>query len=115
MSDDRHLSIQDVYNVIAEHMNKLDELWPDTEIHGPRKVHIVELIDAIKLKLSMVAEKNATRYESPFEKAAKKITGVDKLSRQPERQPPKVEAAQQKTTMQLAHEAAQSRMKRSTS
>ncbi len=109
MSDDRHLSISDVYNVVAEHMAKLDELWPDSEIHGPRKVHIVELIDAIKLKLAMVADKNASRYESPFERAAKKITGVS--LQQPSRQVQKDEPPpQQKTAMQQAHEAARARM-----
>lgn len=116
--DDKHLSIQDVYNVIAEHMTKLDVLWPDSELHGPRKVHIVELIDAIKLKLAMVAEKNMTRYESPFEKAAKKITGTSvKPTVRPSdqfgsQQDQKSEQQMNKTAMQMAHEQAQARMRR---
>lgn len=108
--DDRHLSVQDVYNVVTEHMTKLDVLWPDSDQFGPRKVHVVELIDAIKLKLAMVAEKNMTRYESPFEKAAKKITGVSSASvTRPKAPAPETES---KTAMQLAHEQAQSRMRR---
>lgn len=109
--DDRHLSVQDVYNVVAEHLVALDQLWPDAEPHGPRKVHIVELIDAIKLKLVMVAEKNASRYESPFEKAAKKITGTTATAvTRPRVDAPVVSA--DKTAMQLAHEQAQARMRR---
>lgn len=108
MNDDYLISVQDVQNVIAEHMSKLDELWPDSEIHGPRKVHMVELIDAIKLRLIFRAEKNASRYESAFEKAAKKITGLDKM---PQSKPP-IPEPPGKTAMQIAHEAAQARMKR---
>jgi hypothetical protein len=75
MIEDRQITVQDVYNVVREHMVSLDALWPDSDRHGPRKVHIVELIDSIKLKLIQRAEKNSNRYESPFETAAKKITG----------------------------------------
>lgn len=107
--DDRHLSVQDVYNVVAEHLVALDQLWPENEMHGPRKIHIVELIEAIKLKLAMTAEKNASRYESPFEKAAKKITGT---SMAPKPRPEQAPAEQGKSAMQLAHEAAQARMKK---
>lgn len=111
MSEDRLITVQDVYNVIAEHMQALDTLWPDSEQFGPRKVHIVELIDAIKLRLIARAEKNANRYESPFEKAAKKITGsTDKFEAQAQKsQQPAITG---KSAMQLAHEAAQTRIKR---
>jgi hypothetical protein len=113
IADDRLLSIQDVYNVVSEHMNALDHLWPDSEPHGPRKVHIVEIIDGIKLKLVQRAEKNASKYESPFEKAAKKITGTTaKFEPRPGHQSPKAEMPSEKTAMQIAHEAAQSRMKK---
>lgn len=110
IQDDRHLSVQDVYNVVTEHLNALDTLWPDAEQFGPRKVHVVELIDAIKLKLAMVAEKNASKYESPFQKAANKITGGAPVAR------PKHEntsaVPETKSAMQLAHEEAKARMKR---
>lgn len=104
------LRIDDIYNVITEHLSHLDSLWPDAETHGPRKVMIVELIEAIKLKLCMIAEKNMTRYESPFDKAARKITGTQikpKVS-PPETKPP---VTGDKTSMQLAHEAAQARIR----
>lgn len=109
-NDDFFISVQDVYNVIAEHMNKLDELWPEADIHGPRKVHIVELLDAIKLRLVARAEKNANKYESPFERAAKKITGSEKPVIRPKIGSPA--APEGKTAMQLAHEAAQARIKK---
>ncbi len=104
------LRIEDVYNAINEHMNHLDNLWPDADMHGPRKILIVELIEAIKLKLCMVAEKNMTRYETPFDKAARKITGTQtKPTVRPEKKPEPVST--DKTTMQLAHEAAQARIR----
>lgn len=104
-----HLSVQDVYNVIGEHLKALDVLWPDgQDMHPPRKVHVVELIDAIKLRLTQVAERNMTRYESPFEKAAKKITGVD-LRSQPK---PILQAAiDGKSELQTAHEAMRARIR----
>lgn len=113
MSEDQLITVQDVYNVIAEHLNALDALWPDSELHGPRKVHVVELIDAIKLRLVERAEKNATRYESAFEKAAKKITG-SKQYRPPSDDLKNQQAADAptKSAMQQAHEAAQARVKR---
>lgn len=113
MTDDQLITVQNVVNVIAEHMNKLDELWPDSEQFGPRKVHIVELIDAIKLRLIQQAEKNANRYESAFERAAKKITGTtrDLSKTKPQLKPPEPAKPAEKTAMQLAHEAAQSRMR----
>lgn len=107
MSNEYILTVDNVYNIVDEHMNKLDELWPDAEPHGPRKVHIVELIDAIKLRLIQQAEKNAARYESAFEKAAKKITGY-KEPVQKKDEPP---VPNGKTAMQMAHDAAQARIK----
>ncbi len=68
------LSIKDVYGVISEAMSKVDELYPEIDAR-PRKVHVIELLDGIKLRLAQRAEKNADRYQSPFEKAAAKITG----------------------------------------
>ncbi len=117
LSEDHLLTVQDVYNVVTEHLNALDTLWPDSEQFGPRKIHIVELIDGIKLKLAAKAEKNATKYESPFEKAARKITGTTRDVTRPTT--PREEAmgaapntGQSKSAMQLAHEAAQARMKK---
>ncbi len=110
MYNDKLLSVQDVDNTIAEHMNKLDELWPEHDLHGPRKVHIVELIDAIKLRLHQRAQKAADKYESPFEKAHKKISGrpnVETRNKREEQEAP----LQTKTAMQLAHEEARARMK----
>lgn len=104
---DKHLSAEDVHNVVSEHLNKLDQLWPDSDLHGPRKVHIVELIDAMKLRLYQIAEKNANKYESPFEIAARKITGTNKRVPAPAQTP----EPQGKSAMQLAHEAAKARMK----
>jgi hypothetical protein len=106
---DHLLSVNDVYNVIAEHMIALDTLWPDGEA-PPRKVHVVELIDGIKLKLAAMAEKNANRYESPFESAARRVTGHAKIPLRDERPPPPQDTGT-KSAMQLAHEAAKARMK----
>lgn len=104
---DHILSVDDVYNAFSEHMNKLDELWPDADPHGPRKVHIVELMDATKLRLVGMAERNATRYQSPFERAAERIVG-------PKKAPKVLEtvAPTGKTEMQMAFEAAQARIRR---
>lgn len=109
MNEDRVLTVQDVYNVLAEHMAALDDLWPDGEC-APRKVNIVELLDGIKLRLMQRAEKNATQYESPFKKAAKKITGSTTDVTRPKQEKPVEDTG--KTSMQLAHEAAQARMRR---
>jgi hypothetical protein len=109
--DDRLLTVQDVYNVIAEHMSALDHLWPDHDIHGPRKIHLVELIDGIKLKLIARAEKNATKYEGAFEKAARKITG-SKWEPPKSKEEKPIEANVGKSQMQLAHEAAQARIRK---
>lgn len=109
------LSVDDVYKVVQEHLSALDKQWPDNEPPGsgntPNKVHVVELIEGIKLKLSMLAEKNMTRHESAFDRAARKITGGHHLPTTPD--PVKPPELNQKTAMQLAHEAAQARMKRS--
>ncbi len=113
MAIDYNLSVDNVYNAFMEHMTKLDELWPDSEPHGPRKVLIVELIDAIKLRLIMQAEKNSARYESPFEKAAKKITGYKEPI--PRKEQVKEDSTGGKTAMQTAHEAAKARIKNSSS
>jgi hypothetical protein len=105
--------VQDVQNVIAEHMNHLDHMWPDSEPHGPHKVNIVELIDAIKLRLIQRAEKNASRYESPFERAARKITGTPspKAATMPKQEESPTNT---KSAMQLAFEASRDRMRKST-
>lgn len=111
--DEYTISVQDVLNVISEHMASLDQLWPDSEIHGARKVHIVELIDGIKLGLIKRAEKNINKYESPFEKAAKKITGTGRdFAKIQATTDATIAGTPSKTAMQLAHEAAQARMKR---
>lgn len=113
MSDDRILSVQDVYNAFAEHMTKLDQLWPDGDPTGPRKIHIVELMDAIKLRLAERARKNLEKYESPFERAAKKITGTQTdFSKVKQDKQQALVPDGSKTAMQLAHEAAQQRMRR---
>lgn len=110
MTEDRLLTVQDVYNAINEHLAALDTLWPDGE-HAPRKVNIVELIEGIKLRLVTRADQNATKYETPFEKAAKKITGTTADVTRPKK--PEVKSADiGKSQMQLAHEAAQARMKK---
>lgn len=77
------ITVQDVHNVVREHMVALDQLWPDDDRYGPRKVHIVELIDAIKLRLIQRAEANINQYVSPFEKAAKKIMGTQAVPSAP--------------------------------
>lgn len=111
MNIDRLLSVQDVYNVIMEHMRHLDTLWPEGDERGPRKVDIVELLEGIKLRLVQVAEKNAEAQESAFEKAARKITGaVSKPASEPHVKPHDM-SQNAKSAMQLAHEAAQSRIK----
>lgn len=98
------LTVQDVHNTFREHMIALDQLWPDTERFGPRKVHIVELLDAIKLRLVQKAEKNLDKYAGPFERAAEKIMGKPAATK-----PTEMEPATGKTAMQMAHEAAQAR------
>lgn len=75
--EERLITDRDVEAVIREHMAQLDALWPDTERYGPRKVHLVELIQGIKLRLLMRAEKNAAAHVTAFEAAARKITGYD--------------------------------------
>jgi hypothetical protein len=104
------ITVQDVYNVVTEHMNALDNLWPDHDMHGPRKVHIVELIDAIKLRLIQCAERNANRHETPFEKAAKKVTGSTAVIA-PREEPSREVVSTGKSAMQLAHEEAKARMR----
>jgi len=71
------VTVTDIYNAFAEHLTKLDELWPDSEKWGPPKVCIVELLDGIKFRLIQKAEDNATREVTAFERAARKITGYD--------------------------------------
>lgn len=114
MVNDYILSVQDVYNAVSEHMAALDKSWPDGSA-APAKVHIVEIIDGIKLRLIQTAEKNMNRYESPFDKAARKATGLDKKAPLPHTQPQEQVPGGAKTAMQLAHEAAQNRVRRSTS
>lgn len=111
MNPEYLLTVDDVYKVVSEHMIALDELWPENEA-PPRKVHIVELIDGIKLKLAQIAAKNADRYESPFEKSAKKIMGTDKFAGGGKKPPIEAPQPSTKTTMQLAHEAAKARIQK---
>jgi len=79
MSEDQEgsITVRDVYNAFNEAMNGLDHLWPDSDRFGPRKVHMVELLDGIKLKLIQTAEANALKHVSAFQAAARKITGYD--------------------------------------
>lgn len=104
------LSIDDVYGVITDHMQKLDVLWPDNLPPGsgeiPNKIHVIELLDAMKLRMAQVAERNTHRHETAFERAAKKITGGNKPISKPAPEP---EAS--KTATQMAYEAAKARMK----
>ena len=73
--EERLVSVQDVANAFKEHMGQLDNLWPDSERYGPRKVHIVELLDSVRLRLYQKAESNATKNISAFEAAARRVTG----------------------------------------
>lgn len=75
--EDRLVTVRDVEAVIREHLAQLDKLWPETERYGCRKIHVVELLDGIKLKLYMRAEKNAQSNLSAFELAARRVTGYD--------------------------------------
>jgi hypothetical protein len=75
MENERLISVQDVYNVIREHLAALDNLWPEDQRYGPRRVTIIELIEGIKLRLIQRAEKNANQYVSPLQKAAQKALG----------------------------------------
>lgn len=115
------LAVVDVDNAIAEHMAALDKIWPDGLPPGsgeiPSKIHIVELIDAIKLRLHSQAERNVNRYESPFERAAKKITGLTAREKAERALQAKLDAAipsepTGKSAAQLAHEQAQARIRR---
>ena len=107
------LSVQDVDNVLRSHMQILDKFWPDHLPPGsgeiPNKVSIVELFDAIRLRLNQIAEKNATRMDSPFEKAAKRIKGHSSVAAP---KPPLHDDPTAKTAMQIAHEEARARMRR---
>lgn len=114
------LSVVDVDNAVAEHMAALDAIWPDGLPPGssgiPSKVHVVELIDAIKLRLHAQAERNVNRYESPFERAAKKITGVTAREKAERAVQAKMEQVAPeitgKSAAQIAHEQAQARIRR---
>ncbi len=75
--EERLITVRDVEAVIRDHLAQLDTLWPDTERYGCRKIHVVELLDGIKLKLYMKAEKNAQTGISSFEQAARRVTGYD--------------------------------------
>ncbi len=112
--DDRLITVQDVYNTIREHLGMLDALWPEGERYGPRKVHIVELIDAIKLRLIQRAEKNAARSENGFERAAARITGVGHYKAPPEKELKPIPDAPPEAVspMEQAHRDAQARMAR---
>ena len=114
MSDERLISVQDVYNTVREHMRMLDELWPEGERYGPRKVHIVELIDAIKLRLIQRAEKNASQSENVFERAAARITGVSQYKAPADTPLKPIPDAPAETIspMEQAHRDAQARMAR---
>lgn len=101
--DEFILTIDDIENVVKTHLGYLDKLWPDTDQFGPRKVHLVELVDGIRLKLHQVAESNLRRNESAFEKAARKITNSKKELPKLKAPEPIPEA---KSDMQIAHEKA---------
>lgn len=75
--EERLLTVRDVEAEIRTAISKLDILWPETERYGCRKVHIVELLDTLKLSLYKRADKNATSHISAFEKAARKLMGQD--------------------------------------
>lgn len=95
------LTIDDIENVIKTHLGHLDSLWPDSEPFGPRKVHIVELIEAMKLRMHQVAQKNLVKSENAFERAARKITNSQReLPRVKDPEP----IIEQKSEMQIAHE-----------
>lgn len=109
LEDDRLITVRDVYNAFREHMGKLDVLWPDTEQWGPRKVHIIELIDAIKLRLVQAAEKNATGERTAFERAAERVMGVKDV-KIGEPKPLAEEPVSKSTPMEQAYREAQARI-----
>jgi len=74
------LSVDNIDRVVREHLTYLDKQWPEGE-SAPRKVHIVELIDGIRLKLHLVAKNNLAQHESAFERSARKITNTQKEPR----------------------------------
>lgn len=73
--EERLITVRDIEAEIRTALSKLDVLWPETERYGCRKVHLVELLDTLKLALYKRADKNATSHISAFEKAARKIMG----------------------------------------
>lgn len=75
--EERLVTVRDVDAEIRSALAKLDVLWPETERYGCRKVHLVELLDTLKLALYKRADKNATSHISAFEKAARKLMGQD--------------------------------------
>ena len=75
--EDRLVTQQDIDAVIREHLASLDVSWPESERFGPPKGAIVELIQGIKLRLYMRAEKNANKHVSAFTAAARRVTGYD--------------------------------------
>ncbi len=103
------ITVQEVHNAIREHLVALDQLWPDSDRFGPRKVHIVELIDAIKLRLIQRAEANISRYVSPFERAATKIMGKPPA---PTAGPVSTMPPEGKSAMHVAMEEARGRIAR---
>lgn len=112
MNPEYILTVDDVYRVVQQHLAALDKEWPDNEPVGsgaiPTKKQVVELIEGIKLRLAQTAEDNLNRHDSPFERAAKKIMGTPAKAPVEAPKPPELN---QKTAMQLAHEAAQARMR----
>lgn len=72
--DDYILSVLDVDKVLKTHLGHLDSLWPDSDKFGPQKVHIVELIEGVRLMLHKVARDNLGKSESAYQKAARRIT-----------------------------------------
>lgn len=97
------LSVEDVDRVVRNHLHHLDSQWPDSETFGPRKVHIVELIDGIRLGLHEVAKNNMARNDSAFEKAARKITNS---KRELPKEPVVEQVPEVKSDMQIAFEKA---------
>lgn len=95
------LTIDDIENVVKTHLGYLDNLWPDHEQFGPRKIHLVELIEGIKLRLHQIAESNVRKSESVYERAARRITNSQKEVPRVKEPEPIVEA---KSEMQIAHE-----------
>ena len=100
LDTDFTISVVDVDNAHRNVRDSLDKLWPEATTRPPSKSQMIGILSDLRLTLLKQATANIRRLESPFMKAAMRITGTE-----PVIHASSVDVVPEKTEMEIKFEA----------